>query len=319
MADGVPPDQVYAVLGTPAGVDRAFRRLDGIKADLAWWERGAQPAQWLAAGEVAMTNAYNGRIAAANATDGRNFAIVWAGNLYTIDSWVIMKGSPNRARALEFLKFVGQPEVQAGLPPRIPYGVTARGANDRLPPRAAGAIADRAGEHRERAADQRPLLARQPRPADPALQYLGFAMMQVRRRRSPRAVGRRSVTGLHDIGYLERFLALGRAADRGDGGRPCARPGRDPGRLRARLRAAAVAPRGEHMMRFAMVTGAAVLLTTVLHVVQAAVWAAAYVALGRAALAAPRDALFAQRHDGLWPHHAVPGAPLAIAGRACRR
>jgi putative spermidine/putrescine transport system substrate-binding protein len=133
MADGVAADQVYAVLGTPAGVDRAFRKLETIKGDLAWWERGSQPPQWLAAGEVAMTNAYNGRIAAANATDGRNFAIAWTGNLYTIDSWVIMKGSPNRARALEFLKFVGQPEVQAGLPPRIPYGVTARGANERLP------------------------------------------------------------------------------------------------------------------------------------------------------------------------------------------
>lgn len=133
MADGVPPDQVYAVLGTPPGVDRAFRRLDAIKADLAWWERGAQPPQWLATGEVAMTSAYNGRIAAANATDGSDFAIVWTNNLYTLDSWVIMKGSPNRARALEFLRFVGQPEVQAALPPRIPYGVTARGANERLP------------------------------------------------------------------------------------------------------------------------------------------------------------------------------------------
>lgn len=133
LADGVPPDQVYAVLGTPAGVDRAFRKLDGIRADLVWWERGAQPPQWLAAGEVAMTNAYNGRIAAANATDGRNFAIVWTNNLYTLDSWVIMKGSPNRARALEFLRFAGQPEIQAGLPLRIPYGVTAKGANERLP------------------------------------------------------------------------------------------------------------------------------------------------------------------------------------------
>lgn len=134
MADGVPPAQVYAVLGTPAGVDRAFRKLDSIKSDIAWFERGAQPPQWLAAGEVTMTVAYNGRIAAANAADGRNFAIVWTNNLFTLDSWVIMKGSPNRARALEFLKFVGQPEVQAGLPPRIPYGVTAKGANDRLTP-----------------------------------------------------------------------------------------------------------------------------------------------------------------------------------------
>jgi putative spermidine/putrescine transport system substrate-binding protein len=133
MADGVAPERVYATLGTPAGVDRAFRKLDSIKGELAWWERGAQPPQWLAAGEVALTVAYNGRIAAANATDNRDFAIVWTNNLYTIDSWVIMKGSPNRARALDFLRFAGQPEVQAGLPPRIPYGVTARGANDRLP------------------------------------------------------------------------------------------------------------------------------------------------------------------------------------------
>ncbi|MBB5691465.1 ABC transporter substrate-binding protein [Roseomonas alkaliterrae] len=133
MADGVAPDRVYATLGTAAGVDRAFRKLDSIKGELAWWERGAQPPQWLAAGEVALTVAYNGRIAAANATDNRDFAIVWTNNLYTLDSWVIMKGSPNRARALDFLRFAGQPEVQAGLPPRIPYGVTARGANDRLP------------------------------------------------------------------------------------------------------------------------------------------------------------------------------------------
>lgn len=133
MADGVAPDQVYATLGTAAGLDRAFRKLETIKGDLAWWERGAQPPQWLAAGEVALTVAYNGRIAAANASDNRNFAIVWTNNLYTLDSWVIMKGSPNRTRALDFLRFAGQPEVQAGLPPRIPYGVTARGANDRLP------------------------------------------------------------------------------------------------------------------------------------------------------------------------------------------
>ena len=133
MADGVAPAQVYEVLGTPAGVDRAFRKLDSIKADIAWFERGSQPPQWLAAGEVALTVAYNGRISAANATDGRNFAIVWTNNIFTLDSWVIMKGSPNKAKAVEFLKFVGQPAVQAGLPPKIPYGVTAKGVNERLP------------------------------------------------------------------------------------------------------------------------------------------------------------------------------------------
>jgi putative spermidine/putrescine transport system substrate-binding protein len=76
-----------------------------------------------------MANAYNGRIAAANANDGRDFGIVWTQNLYALDSWVIMRGSPNMHRALDLLSFVGQAQVQAGLPPRIPYGVTARGAN----------------------------------------------------------------------------------------------------------------------------------------------------------------------------------------------
>ncbi len=133
MADGVPPGQVYQVLGTPAGVDRAFRKLESMKADIAWFERGSQPPQWLAAGEVALTVAYNGRISAANASDGRNFAIVWTNNIFTLDSWVIMKGSPNKARALEFLKFVGQPAVQAELPPKIPYGMTAKGVNEKLP------------------------------------------------------------------------------------------------------------------------------------------------------------------------------------------
>jgi putative spermidine/putrescine transport system substrate-binding protein len=129
LADGVPPAEVYRVLATEAGTERAFRKLDGIRGEISWWERGSQPPQWLATGEVALANAYNGRIAAANAVDGRNFGIGWNQNLYALDSWVIMRGSPNRDRALDFLRFAGQAEVQAELPPRIPYGVTARGAN----------------------------------------------------------------------------------------------------------------------------------------------------------------------------------------------
>jgi len=133
LADGVAPSAIYRTLGTDAGVDRAFRKLDSIRGDLAWWERGSQPPQWLASGEVALIVAYNGRIAAANTNDGRDFGIAWNQNLYTLDSWVIMRGSPNRQKALDFLRFAGQPQVQAGLPQRIRYGVTARGANALIP------------------------------------------------------------------------------------------------------------------------------------------------------------------------------------------
>ena len=62
MADGVPADEVYDVLATDEGVDRAFAKLDTIKDQVVWWEAGAQPPQLLADGEVAMTTAYNGRI-----------------------------------------------------------------------------------------------------------------------------------------------------------------------------------------------------------------------------------------------------------------
>ena len=134
LADGAKPEEVYRLLGTEAGVDRAFRKLDSIRDSLVWWERGAQPPQLLASGELAMAVAYNGRIDAANRQDGQNFAVSWPGNLYTLDSWVIMKGTPNRDRALQFLNFAGQPGIQAELPPKIPYGVTAKGANDHIAP-----------------------------------------------------------------------------------------------------------------------------------------------------------------------------------------
>ena len=60
MGDGVPVEQVYAVLDTEAGIERAFRKLDSIKDQVVWWEAGAQPPQMLADGEVVMSTAYNG-------------------------------------------------------------------------------------------------------------------------------------------------------------------------------------------------------------------------------------------------------------------
>ena len=74
LADGVAPKDVYKTLGTDAGVERAFKKLDQIKGSVVWWEKGAQPPQLLASGEVVMTDAYNGRIATANDKDKKNFA-----------------------------------------------------------------------------------------------------------------------------------------------------------------------------------------------------------------------------------------------------
>ena len=51
LADGVPPEKVYEVLGTPQGLERAFKKLDTIKGSIVWWQAGAQAPQLLADGE----------------------------------------------------------------------------------------------------------------------------------------------------------------------------------------------------------------------------------------------------------------------------
>jgi putative spermidine/putrescine transport system substrate-binding protein len=135
IGDGVAPVDVYKLLATPEGVDRAFRKLDTIKPDLVFWKAGAQPPQFLASGEVVMTSAYNGRIDAANRNDKRNFGLVWNGSLYTIDSWVILKDSPHMTDAYRFLDFAGEAENQARLPQFIAYGVTNKAAGDKIDPK----------------------------------------------------------------------------------------------------------------------------------------------------------------------------------------
>ena len=122
MADGVSADEVYATLETDEGVDRAFAMLDKIKADTIWWEAGAQPPQLLADGEVAMTTAYNGRIFAAAVAEGKPFEVVWDGQVYEYDLFVIPKGAPNMDAAIEFIKFSTDTQRLADQAKWISYG-----------------------------------------------------------------------------------------------------------------------------------------------------------------------------------------------------
>ena len=123
MADGVAAEEVYDVLRTPEGVDQAFAKLDELKDDIVWWESGAQPLQLLGSGEVVMTSAYNGRISGINRTEGTNFQVVWPGSIYAVDSWVILKGSPNAEQAMDFIAFASAAENQSKLPEYIAYGL----------------------------------------------------------------------------------------------------------------------------------------------------------------------------------------------------
>ncbi|MEX0827486.1 MAG: extracellular solute-binding protein, partial [Haliea sp.] len=61
MCDGVAKADVYDVLETDEGQDRAFAKLDTIKSQTIWWSAAAEPIQALADGEVVMASTYNGR------------------------------------------------------------------------------------------------------------------------------------------------------------------------------------------------------------------------------------------------------------------
>lgn len=122
MADGVPAAEVYDILGTPEGVDRAFAKLDTIKDEVVWWEAGAQPPQLLADGEVVMTTAYNGRIFNAAAGEGKPFEVNWDGQILDFDLWVIPKGAPNMEATLDFVKFSTDTQRLADQAEWIAYG-----------------------------------------------------------------------------------------------------------------------------------------------------------------------------------------------------
>ncbi|WBU55881.1 ABC transporter substrate-binding protein [Paracoccus sediminicola] len=128
MADGVPADEVYATLETPEGVDRAFAKLDSIKDEVVWWEAGAQPPQLLADGEVSMAYAFNGRIFDAVQQDDQPFEIIWDGQIYEMEGWVIPQGAPNMEEAMQFIAFSTAPANQARAAEFISYGPPRRSA-----------------------------------------------------------------------------------------------------------------------------------------------------------------------------------------------
>ncbi len=122
MGDGVPAAEVYDLLGTEEGIKRAFAKLDTIKDHVVWWEAGAQPPQLLADGEVSMTITWNGRIFNAIAQEKQPFGLVWDGQIYDLDLFVIPKGSKNKDAALDFIRFSTDTKRLADQASWIPYG-----------------------------------------------------------------------------------------------------------------------------------------------------------------------------------------------------
>ena len=122
MADGVAPKDVYEVLSTKEGLDRAFAKLDTIKDSILFWETYAQGPQMLADGEVLMTVAANGRIFNAIVKEKKPFAMIWDNQIYNMDYYVVPKGTKNLENAMKFVMFATSSQGLADQTKWISYG-----------------------------------------------------------------------------------------------------------------------------------------------------------------------------------------------------
>ena len=122
IADGVSADEVYDVLDTQEGKDRAFDKLASMKDSVVWWTRGAQPPQLLADGEVVVASAYNGRLFSAIEEEKQPIAMMWEWQVFDLDGWVVPKGGPHREEVMKYLYFATDTQRLADQAKFISYG-----------------------------------------------------------------------------------------------------------------------------------------------------------------------------------------------------
>lgn len=127
IADGVPASEVYDVLSTDEGQDRAFAKLSSIKKDIVFYDSWSQAPQLLNDGGAVMVQVPNGRIFSAIREENRPFVMVWDNNLYDQDVWSILKGTPRLEQALDFIAFATGTKAVAGMQD-VAYGPSRKSA-----------------------------------------------------------------------------------------------------------------------------------------------------------------------------------------------
>ncbi len=107
LADGVAIDKLY-----PLDLDRAFRKLDTIKAQSVFYTSHSHAQQLLTDGEAVMACINNGRVYDAN-KKGAPLKIVWAQNLQYSDLLVVPRGTKNAEAAMALIDEMTLAENQA--------------------------------------------------------------------------------------------------------------------------------------------------------------------------------------------------------------
>jgi putative spermidine/putrescine transport system substrate-binding protein len=124
LCDGVAKADIYDVLETSDGQDRAFAKLDTIRDHVIWVDAGSTTPQLLADGEVIMGATYNGRLFALIEEQKQPVAMIWDGQVMDLDGWIIPAGlsAERQARALDYIMFATDTTRLADQSKWIPYG-----------------------------------------------------------------------------------------------------------------------------------------------------------------------------------------------------
>ncbi|MFM8755658.1 MAG: ABC transporter substrate-binding protein [Limnohabitans sp.] len=122
MADGVPAANVYKVLATREGQERAWKKLAEIVPHVTVWYRGgSQSAQLLRDGEVDIIHMGHNRVESVRAS-GKPVAYTFDGGTMDVDCLLVPKGAPNRANAMRLISEMLDARAQATLAKAMPLG-----------------------------------------------------------------------------------------------------------------------------------------------------------------------------------------------------
>ena len=122
LADGVPAANVYKLLATKEGQERAWKKLAEIAPHVTVWYRGgSQSAQLLRDGEVDMIHMGHNRVESVKAS-GKPVAYTFDGGTMDIDCLLVPKGAPNKANAMKLINEMLEARAQATLAKAMPLG-----------------------------------------------------------------------------------------------------------------------------------------------------------------------------------------------------
>ncbi|MFT4268724.1 MAG: extracellular solute-binding protein [Xenophilus sp.] len=124
LADGVKPTDLYATLRTPAGVERAFAKLEKIKPYVAvWYQSSGQAMQLMRDGEVDMGLISNAR-AQSVVKDGTPLTFVWDQAFIDTECLMVPNNAQNAKAAMQLIASALDPARQAAFAAASLYGPT---------------------------------------------------------------------------------------------------------------------------------------------------------------------------------------------------